>query len=170
MAAGVPPPPLNSPSGSYYWLEWDTSLTDFLNGTNIPWSNINFTNSNIADIANRSHNSLTDIQGGSASGTSTPSGNAYHLMGYGSCDATAAMVSVPSSWIVSHTSTGVYTITHNLGLVFPDYQAGATSNTIGTIVTWCDTSNPNTLVVHVGGTAGLGTPTDASISFWIGKI
>lgn len=170
MAAGIPPPPLNSPSGSYYWLEWYTNLTNFLNGTNIPWSNINFTSADIADIPARKHNELTSIQGGNASGTKTPTGNAYHLIGYGASDSTATNISVPSGWTVVHTGTGVYTITHNLGLTFPDYMAGATTNTTSAIVTWVDTSLTNSIVVHIASITGLGTAVDASFSFWIGKL
>lgn len=168
MAAGVPPPPLNSPSGSYYWLEWYTSLTNFLNGTNIPWSNLNFSGSNISDIISRSHNSLTNIQGGTASGTAVPTGNAYHLMGYGYVNATATSSSMPVGWTAALTATGVYTITHNLALTVPDYMASATSNTTGVLVQWVDTSNTNTIVIHT--TNPTGTATNASFSFWIGKI
>lgn len=168
MAAGVPPPPLNSPNGSYYWLEWYTNLTNFLNGTNIPWTSLNFNGSNIADIITRSHNSLKNVQGGTSSGTAIPTGNAYHLMGYGYSDSTAGSVKVPTGWTVAHTGTGVYTITHNLALTVPDYMAGATSNTVGVLVLWVDTSNTNTIVVHTSTTGGVAT--DASISFWIGKI
>ncbi len=168
MAAGVPPPPLNSPSGSYYWLEWYTSLTNFLNGTNIPWANLNFSGSNIADIITRNHNSLQNIQGGNASGTASPAGNAFHLMGYGYSDATAASSKMPTGWTVGHTGTGVYTITHNLALTVPDYMAGATSNTTGVGVQWVDTSNTNAIVVHTVNAGG--TATDASISFWIGRL
>lgn len=170
MAAGIPPPPLNSPAGSYYWLEWYTNLTNFLNGTNIPWSNLNFSGSNIHDIQTRHHNSLTNVQGGTAAGDITGTGNAYHLIGYGSSDATCTNVSLPSGWTATHTSTGVYTITHNLGLTFPDYQAGATANTTGSIVTWVDTSNTNTIVVHIAPTTGLTGSQDSSFSFWIGKL
>lgn len=170
MASGVPPPPLNSPNGSYYWLEWYSSLTNFLNGQNIPWSNLNFSNSNIHDIVNRSHNSLTNIQGGTASGTATPTGNAYHLMGYGWSSSDALSVSVPGGWSVARTSTGVYTITHNLGLSTPDYMAGATANLSGAVVTWVDVSNTNAIVVHVGSTTGLNTAVDSAFSFWIGKL
>lgn len=170
MAAGVPPPPLNSPSGSYYWLEWYTNLTNFLNGTNIPWSNLNFSGSNIADIQTRYHNSLQFIQGGNASGTATPAGNAYHLMGYGYVDPTGAASGLPSGWTVNHTGTGIYVITHGLGLTVPDYQAGATSNTIATMVTWVDTSNSNQITVHIGSQSALGTAIDGSFSFWIGKV
>ncbi len=168
MAAGVPPPPLNSPSGSYYWLEWYTNLTNFLNGTNIPWSNLNFTGSNIADIITRNHNSLQNVQGGTASGTASPSGNAYHSMGYGYSDATAASTKAPVGWTIVHTGTGVYTITHNLALVVPDYMAWANTHTTGVGVQWIDTSNTNAIVVHTVNAAG--TATDAAISFQIGKL
>lgn len=116
MAAGVPPPPLNSPSGSYYWLEWYTNLTNFLNGTNIPWSNLNFTGSNITDILIREHNSLQGIQGGTT--TALP-GKAWHMIGaqyIGSVTAAGASVSLPAGW-TSSAAGGVYTITHNLTLV-----------------------------------------------------
>lgn len=170
MAAGIPPPPLNSPSGSYYWLEWYTNLTNFLNGTNIPWSSLNFTGSNIADIQNRYHNSLTNIQGGNASGTASPTGNAYHLMGYGYVTIDAVDPSLPAGWTVVANGSGVYTITHNLGLTSPNYQAGATSNTSGVVVTWCDTSDADTLVVNLGAVGSLSTGTDGAFSFWIGKL
>lgn len=170
MAAGIPPPPLNSATGSYYWLEWYTTLTTFLNGVNIPWSNINFTGSDIADIVTRNHNELTTIQGGNASGTTPGAGNAYHLMGYGYVNSTASVSGLPAGWSVAHTGTGIYTITHNLNLGSPDYCAGATTNTTGATVVWCDTSNPNTLVVHTGSSSALGTATDSSFSFWIGFL
>src|SRR5579864_4747358 len=119
MAAGVPPPPLNSPSGSYYWLEWYTNLTNFLNGSNIPWSNLNFTGSNIHDILTRHHNSLTTIQGGNAGGDAGGSGNAWHMAGRGYVDATGVATAIPTGWSVAHTGTGLYTITHNTGLAGP---------------------------------------------------
>jgi hypothetical protein len=123
MAAGIPPPPLNSPTGSYYWLEWYTNLTNFLNGTNIPWSNINFTGSNITDIQTRYHNSLTNIQGGNASGTYPPTGNAYHLIGanfIGSVGSTGTAIQLPSGWTSALSGT-TYTITHSLNLVPSSY-------------------------------------------------
>jgi hypothetical protein len=170
MAAGVPPPPLNSPSGSYYWLEWYTSLTNFLNGTNIPWSNLNFSGSDLADLEVRNHNELQNIQGGDASGTAGSSGNAYHSIGYGYSNSTATSVGVPTGWTVAHTATGTYTITHNLALVLPAYQAMATSNTTGVVVVWVDTSNTNTIIVHTALSTALGTAADGSFSFWIGNV
>lgn len=130
MAAGVPPPPLNSPSGSYYWLEWYTNLTNFLNGQNIPWSNINFNGSNIADIQTRQHNSLQGIQGGSASGGPSPTGGAYHLLGplyIGFVGSTGTAVKLPSGW-TSSASGSTYTITHGLALPVNSYVVMASSN------------------------------------------
>lgn len=170
MAAGVPPPPLNSPSGSYYWLEWYTNLTNFLNGTNIPWSNLNFTGSNIHDIQTRNHNSLLNVQGGSAVGDASGTGNAYHLMGYGWIKGDISSTQMPSGWTVSHPGTGQYVITHNLGLVAPDYMAGATSNTAGAVCINVILTSTNTITVDFGSNAGLNTAVDADFSFWIGKI
>lgn len=114
MAAGIPPPPLNSPAGSYYWLEWYTTLTNFLNETNIPWTNLNFTGSNLTDIQTRNHNDLQNIQGGTTS-TGTP-GKAWHLKGaefIGSCTGAGVAISLPGGWTVSG-GGGTVTVVHNL--------------------------------------------------------
>lgn len=161
MAAGVPPPPINSPTGSYYWIEWYTNLTNFLNGTNIPWANLNFTGSNITDIQTRNHNDLQNIQGGDAT-------HHYHTSGFGFVDAAASAPRLPTSWTVAHTATGTYTITHNLNLTTPNYMAGGTSNTNGVIVADVTRSTANAVVVHV--TTFAGTLTDGAFSFWIGSL
>lgn len=153
MPAGVPPPPLNSPSGSYYWLEWYTSLTNFLNGQNIPWSNLNFTGSNIADLQTRLHNSLTGIQGGNASGTSAPTGNAYHLLGHeyiGLIAGAGTPVSLPPTWTSTVSGTS-YTITHNLGLAANSYVVMAVSNT-GTANINSIALNSNSFIVNLSAT------------------
>lgn len=69
----LPPPPTRDPSGSFAWLDWWKKLQVYLTeaGT-IPWSSIDFTSSNLSDIANRPHNVLQSIQGGTA-------GEFYHL-------------------------------------------------------------------------------------------
>lgn len=121
MAAGVPPPPINSPSGSYYWLEWYRGLTDYLNGTNIPWTNLNFTNSNITDIVHRDHNNLTNIQGGNAT-------NRYHMLGAGSVAANGGVNTLPSGWTSTRTATGSYQVTHNLGVNVNNFMCVATVN------------------------------------------
>lgn len=137
MAAGVPPPPLNSPSGSYYWLEWYTSLTNFLNETNIPWSNLNFTGSNITDIITRNHNDLQNIQGGQ---TGTLPGKAFHLLGnqyIGAVTSTGVAITLPVGWTSAATGP-VYTITHGLGLVATAYMVTpvqvSTANLVSVIV------------------------------------
>lgn len=164
MAAGIPPPPLNSPSGSYYWLEWYTQLTNVLNGTGYPWTALNFSSSNIHDIQTRHHNSLQNIQGGNALGDVTGGGNAWHLSGKGYV-VSGIGTGMPSGWSVAHTSTGVYTITHNLGVGSGSIGALATSQTAAVIVQWIDLSNPNTVIVHTSTLTG--TATDADFSFII---
>lgn len=163
MAAGVPPPPINSPSGSYYWLEWYTNLTNFLNGTNIPWVNLNFTGSNLHDILTRLHNTLQSVQGGNAGGDLTGTGNAWHMSGRGSVTAAGVGTGMPSGWSIVHTGTGVYTLTHNLGLLAPNVGALGTSNTTGVLVQWIDVSVLNTIVFHLTNSGG--TATDGSFTF-----
>lgn len=170
MAAGIPPPPLNSPSGSYYWLEWYTTLTNYLNGTNIPWSNLNFTGSAISDIQTRPHNALTSIQGGNASGTANPTGYAYHLIGYGYVKGDGTSYAVPTGWTVARTGTGTYNITHNQGLLLPDYVCGGTAMTPGAIVGYVSPATSNTITVFTFSTSSLTTSADADFSFWIGKV
>lgn len=163
MAAGVPPPPLNSPAGSYYWLEWYTNLTNFLNGTNIPWSNLNFTGSNLTDIQTRNHNDLQNIQGGNPT-------NHYHVLGTGWIKGDGTSSRVPGGWSAARSAAGTYVITHNLGLLAPDYMAGATSNTTGGIVTSVELTNTNAFTVHVANLTSLSTAFDADVSFWLNQI
>lgn len=154
MAAGVPPPPLNSPSGSYYWLEWYTNLTNFLNGTNIPWTNLNFTGSKLTDIQTRLHNTLQGLQGGIGTGA----GNVWHVTGRGYIDATGLSTGFPTGWTASHPSTGVYILTHNLGINAPAMCAVATSATSGVQVSYMDLTNVNQITViltNLNGSASL---------------
>jgi|ERR1700744_1003191 len=135
MAAGVPPPPLNSPSGSYYWLEWYTSLTNFLNGTNIPWSNINFSGSNLTDLQTRNHNDLLNIQGGVTAPTTT--GKAWHMLGaqyVGQVSATGVVTgpSGVSAWTCVVTG-GTFTVTHGLALTAGNYVVHVTNQAAATL-------------------------------------
>ena len=69
----LPPVPVNSPFGSYSWLDWYQKVrTEINNAGTIEWSNIDFTGSDITDIVTRNHNNLSSIQGGTA-------GEYYHL-------------------------------------------------------------------------------------------
>jgi hypothetical protein len=165
MAAGIPPPPLNSPSGSYYWLEWYTQLTNILNGTGYPWTALNFSSSNLHDIQVRHHNSLQNVQGGNAAGDVNGGGNAWHMTGRGYVDASGAGTGLPAGWTVSNTGTGLYTITHNLGLVAPNIGGIATSATTGVVVQWIDCSSSAVAVVHT--TNPSGTATNGAFTFVI---
>lgn len=165
MTTGLPPPPINSPQGSYYWIEWYTQLTNLLNGQGYPWTSLNFNNSNLSDIKTRNHNELKSIQGGTATGTNPGGGFAYHMTGRGYVDATGIGTGLPAGWTSALTSTGVYTITHNLGLVAPNIGALGTSGTTAVLVQWVDLSNPNTAIFHL--TNPSGTATNGAFTFLI---
>ena len=73
MAVGLPPPPVNDQPGSFTWMEWYRQLRNYVSTSgSVPWYIINFSGSNITDIAQRSHNQLQTLQGGT-------SGEMYHL-------------------------------------------------------------------------------------------
>lgn len=162
MAAGVPPPPINSPSGSYYWLEWYKSLTDFINGTNIPWSNLNFTGSNLKDIITRNHNDLQNIQGGS--GTTQTDGQHFHMSGRGNVSSTGTATGLPTGWSCTRVSAGVYNIvTTGLSVAVPGISAIATSNTLGVSVQFIDLATLGQVTVHLVNTANVATDGNFSI-------
>lgn len=72
MASGLPPPPINDKPGSFAWLEWYRQLRNYVSTSgSVPWYIINFSGSNITDIATRLHNTLQGLQGGTA-------GEMYH--------------------------------------------------------------------------------------------
>lgn len=156
MAAGVPPPPLNSPSGSYYWLEWYTNLTNFLNGTNIPWSNINFGGSNLTDIVTRNHNDLNSIQGGNNTFR-------YHMLGAGSIASGGTVNSLPLGWLCSKPGTGHYTITHNQGVSTTDMIVAITPQTSAACYAVANVTSGNSFDVFTFNSAG--TLTDEPFSF-----
>lgn len=73
MANLLPPPPIYDQPGSFTWLEWYRELRNYISQSgSVPWSVIDFANSNITSIAVRAHNTLQSIQGGST-------GQYYHL-------------------------------------------------------------------------------------------
>lgn len=74
MAANaLPPPPIQDKPGSFTWLEWYRQLRAYVSTSgSVPWYIINFAGSNITDIALRDHDSLQNLQGGTA-------GEHYHL-------------------------------------------------------------------------------------------
>lgn len=74
MAANsLPPPPIQDKPGSFTWLEWYRQLRAYVSTSgSVPWYIIDFAGSNITDIALRDHDSLQNLQGGTA-------GEHYHL-------------------------------------------------------------------------------------------
>lgn len=74
MALKIPPAPTGSPPGSAFWNDWYEKLRNLINSGTIAsaWSSLDFTGSNISDIAARDHASLQTFQGGT-------SGERYHL-------------------------------------------------------------------------------------------
>ena len=73
MAQGLPPPPVNDQPGSFAWLEWYRQLRNYVSTSgSVPWYIINFSGSNLTDLASRLHNNLQGLQGGT-------SGEQYHL-------------------------------------------------------------------------------------------
>jgi hypothetical protein len=74
MADILPPTPVGVPPGSSYWNDWYEKLRALVNqgAISVLWSNINFSGSNLTDLATRAHNNLQSIQGGAA-------GEFYHL-------------------------------------------------------------------------------------------
>lgn len=71
--AVLPPPPINDAPGSFVWLEWYRQLRNYISQSgSVPWSVIDFTNSDISSIQVRNHNNLQNMQGGT-------SGQYYHL-------------------------------------------------------------------------------------------
>ena len=168
MTAGIPPPPLNSPNGSYYWLEWYTQLTNILNGSGYPWTSLNFARSNITDIITRHHNSLQTVQGGNAMGDSGGTGNAYHMLGMGYVDSAAAAPKLPPGWTVTNPSLGTYVVTMTTTLASPNFMVGATSNTLGNVVQ-AVVQGTNTFTVSVTNASGSASAA-ANFSFWVTLI
>ncbi len=70
MSVPIPPPPPGNIQDNWVWTEWFrliwTKLSALLVDL-VPWSSIDFTGSNITDIASRAHNNLQTIQGGTTS-------------------------------------------------------------------------------------------------------
>lgn len=69
MASGikVPPPPLTTQDKSV-WASWYIAIKDAVNklSSRLKWTLLDFTGSNITDIAAKSHQNLDNLQGGSS--------------------------------------------------------------------------------------------------------
>lgn len=75
MAGGqLPPSPVGVPPGHAYFNDWYEKLRTLINSSlvGVIWANIDFTGSNLTDLATRSHQNLQSLQGGTA-------GEYYHM-------------------------------------------------------------------------------------------
>lgn len=125
MASGLPPPPVNDDPGSFTWMEWYRQLRNYVSTSgSVPWYIINFSGSNIIDIAQRSHNQLQTLQGGSANERYHLSASQYsRINNYCDVQTTTSGIALPttptiikpvttvtSNGITYDSSTGIYTM------------------------------------------------------------
>jgi len=65
MAGGLPPPPTRADNGDFAWTAWYNALYALLSTSgSVAWTLVNKAGSSIADLANKNHNLLTSMQGG----------------------------------------------------------------------------------------------------------
>ena len=73
MAGGLPPPPVRAVNGDFAWTAWYNQLYTLLSTSgSVSWNLVNKAGSSIADLANKAHDLLTGLQGGTT-------GEHYHL-------------------------------------------------------------------------------------------
>lgn len=147
MANVLPPPPINDPTNSFIWMEWYRQLRAYISQSgSVPWNVLDFSGSNISDIAIRNHNNLQTLQGGST-------GQYYHLtqeqfnavMNYLDVQTTTSGITLPttptvikpatnvaSNGILYNSSTGIYTFTnggnYNLSFTMNATPSGTNKN------------------------------------------
>lgn len=113
MANALPPPPGGNISDSWVWNEWFRIVWTKLNqviSSVVVWSSINFTGSNITDIATRNHNNLQNIQGGTSNEYYHLTNTAYTALGSTTTlatNATTGFLCIPSC---AGTPTGTPTL------------------------------------------------------------
>jgi hypothetical protein len=112
--AGLPPPPLQDPQGSFGWLEWYRQLRDYIStASSIPWNIIQFAGSKLTDIAQRRHNDLQDIQGGTVS-------ERYHLTSSEVTSIGSITAPVAANYVLSGPTTGAAAVPTFRALVSSD--------------------------------------------------
>lgn len=132
MADILPPTPVGVPPGHSFWNDWYEKLRAVVNQGSISvlWSNINFAGSDITSIANRAHNNLQSIQGGSA-------GEYFHLTAaqyaaLGSGGVTSVGITVPIGLTVTGspvTTSGTLTVSYTAGYSIPTTASQTNWNT-----------------------------------------
>ena len=111
MASGikVPPPPLTTQDKSV-WASWYIAIKDAVNKLTLSfkWTLLDFTGSNITDIAAKSHQNLDNLQGGSST-------ERYHIT---STQATAISsglsVTITTAPVTAGGATGSMTFTNGV--------------------------------------------------------
>lgn len=101
MAGVLPPPPINDKPGSYTWMEWYRQLRAYVaTSGSVPWYIINFSGSNITDIAKRDHGNLQGLQGGTT-------GERYHLTAdqYNAIESSLEVYSTTATTVLPTTAT-----------------------------------------------------------------
>ena len=85
MAGGLPPPPTRADNGDFAWTAWYNQLYTLLSTSgSVSWALVNKAGSSIADLANKAHNLLTGMQGGTTNEYYHLTAAQYASMGIGS--------------------------------------------------------------------------------------
>lgn len=102
----IPPPPIHSEDRTI-WSNWYVAVKNAINNlrADLKWINLDFTGSNITDIASKSHQALDNLQGGSST-------ERYHVS---ATQATAIAAFNATQWtdLTDGGGTTLHTHTHN---------------------------------------------------------
>ena len=117
MAGGLPPPPTKAADGGFAWTSWYNQLYKLLSTTgSVAWDLIDKAGSSIADLANKNHNLLTSMQGGTTNEYYHLSNTDYlsvhdkqHGVFYDTTDQTAAAINTayPITFNTTDISNGI---------------------------------------------------------------
>lgn len=137
MTIKLPPVPRATIGENYEWREWFTRVQNiFSTVKSVTWSLIDFTGSDLADIATRMHSSLQNVAGG----TYHLAANEYYSL--------SSVVTVTSNYAATATDGYIYvdTTSGNITITLPASSAdGKVLEVIKTVVA-------NTLTVIPTGT------------------
>lgn len=126
MADIIPPPPADfTPDNQWAWMDFYKQIRTTINSASIvTWSNLNFTGSNITDIASRDHNNLQNVQGGgvgdkqhltSAQVTSIGTIGQFLTATSQASDPVAANITAGTAKLYKNTTSGLVKLWYNDG-------------------------------------------------------